>query len=47
MSNTGGLRRLPVVKSPIDLMDKARRKVPKRVKNDLYVPSSAGHFGVD
>ena len=46
LSNTGGLRRLPVVKSPIELMDKAR-KVPKRVKNDLYVPSSAGHFGVD
>ena len=33
LSNTGGLRRLPVVKSPKELMDKAR-KVPLRVKND-------------
>ena len=36
LSNTGGLRRLPVVKSPKELMDKAR-KVPLRVKNDVTV----------
>lgn len=36
LSNTGGLRRLPVVKAPKELMDKAR-KVPLRVKNDMTV----------
>jgi nucleolar GTP-binding protein len=36
LSNTGGLRRLPVVKSPKELMDKAR-KVPLRVKTDANV----------
>jgi hypothetical protein len=35
-SNTGGLRRLPVVKSPIELMDKAR-KAGLRVRADRYV----------
>lgn len=35
-SNTGGLRRLPVIKSPNELMDKAR-KVPLRVKPDQNV----------
>jgi hypothetical protein len=33
LRNTGGLRKLPVVKAPKELMDKAR-KAPKRVKND-------------
>jgi hypothetical protein len=36
LRNTGGLRRLPVVKSPTELMNKAA-KAPKRVKNDAYV----------
>jgi len=36
LRNTGGLRRLPVVKSPTELMNKAV-KAPKRVKNDAYV----------
>jgi hypothetical protein len=31
--NTGGLRRLPVVKNPRELMDTAR-KVPMRIKHD-------------
>lgn len=35
-SNTGGLRRLPVVKAPKELMDRAR-KVPLRVKNDMTI----------
>mmetsp|Transcript_5636 Transcript_5636/g.13282 ORF Transcript_5636/g.13282 Transcript_5636/m.13282 type:complete len:480 (-) Transcript_5636:2202-3641(-) len=35
-NNTGGLRRLPVVKSPKELMDKAR-KVPLRVKTDTTI----------
>lgn len=34
--NTGGLRRLPVVKSPTELMNKAS-KAPKRVKNDASI----------
>lgn len=33
-SNTGGLRKLPVVKSPTELLNKAR-KAPLRIKNDL------------
>eukprot|EP00980_Cylindrotheca_fusiformis_P011360 scaffold2632_cov86-Cylindrotheca_fusiformis.AAC.1 len=36
LSQTGGLRRLPVVKPPNELLDKAR-KVPLRVKNDPTV----------
>ena len=36
LRNTGGLRRLPVVKSPTELMNKAS-KAPKRIKNDEYV----------
>ena len=35
--DTGGLRRLPVVKSPVELMNKARREA-QRVKADTYVP---------
>ena len=31
--NTGGLRRLPVVKSPVELMNKAKREA-ERVKAD-------------
>lgn len=34
--NTGGLRRLPVVKSPVELMNKAARDA-QRVKADTYV----------
>eukprot|EP00980_Cylindrotheca_fusiformis_P011359 scaffold2631_cov66-Cylindrotheca_fusiformis.AAC.1 len=36
LSQTGGLRRLPVVKPPNELLDKAR-KVPLKVKNDPTV----------
>lgn len=33
LRNTGGLRKLPVVKSPTELINKAV-KAPKRIKND-------------
>jgi hypothetical protein len=36
LRNTGGLRRLPVVKNPKELMATAQ-KATKRVKNDVYV----------
>jgi len=34
--NTGGLRRLPVVKSPVELLNKSRREA-QRVKANTYV----------
>ena len=36
LRNTGGLRKLPVVKNPNELMATAQ-KATKRVKNDVYV----------
>ena len=35
-SNTGGLRRLPVVKSPTELMNRAKNSV-RQVQPDMYV----------
>jgi nucleolar GTP-binding protein len=37
LRNTGGLRRLPVVKGPTELLDRARKAPKRTVKNDLTI----------
>eukprot|EP00529_Nitzschia_sp_RCC80_P025481 CAMPEP_0113471950 /NCGR_PEP_ID=MMETSP0014_2-20120614/17253_1 /TAXON_ID=2857 /ORGANISM="Nitzschia sp." /LENGTH=535 /DNA_ID=CAMNT_0000364623 /DNA_START=46 /DNA_END=1653 /DNA_ORIENTATION=+ /assembly_acc=CAM_ASM_000159 len=37
LSNTGGLRRLPVVKRPQELLDRAKKQPKRTVKNDMTI----------
>jgi nucleolar GTP-binding protein len=38
-ANTGGLRRLPVVKAPTELLNRAEKAPKRTVKNDMTVPN--------